>query len=89
MILFVFEGEERETGIFRTLEHLFFRGKEDRLICSYGNNIYNLYAAMTDDGNEKDENFFLDIVSVMKSKLRDSKDNPLAKIESSDDISEI
>ena len=42
MILFVFEGAEREPKIFKTLERLFF-GAGERIVCSFGNNIYELY----------------------------------------------
>ena len=41
MILFVFEGAEREPKIFKTLERLFF-GEEERIVCSFGNNIYEI-----------------------------------------------
>lgn len=35
MILFVFEGAEREPRVFRTLERLFF-GQGERIVCSFG-----------------------------------------------------
>lgn len=46
MILFVFEGNEREPGLFRTLERLYFPRNNDNIIRSYGNNIYELYNDM-------------------------------------------
>ena len=42
MILFVFEGERSEPRLFRTIEQFYFRG-EDVILCSYGNDIYELY----------------------------------------------
>ena len=59
MILFVFEGAEREPKIFKTLERLFF-GAGERIVCSFGNNIYELYRQLTElDGDG-------DIVSVLR-----------------------
>ena len=63
MILFVFEGEEREPELYKTLERLYFPRENDNIVCSFGNNIYALYMemlALEGDG---------DIVSVMKGKL--------------------
>ena len=58
MILFVFEGAEREPRIFKTLERLFF-GKEERLVCSFGNNIYELYRQLREfDGEGISSLFF-------------------------------
>lgn len=59
MILFVFEGAEREPRIFKTLERLFF-GKEERLVCSFGNNIYELYRQLREFDGEGD------IVSILR-----------------------
>ena len=59
MILFVFEGAEREPRIFKTLESLFF-GKEERLVCSFGNNIYELYRQLRAFDGEGD------IVSILR-----------------------
>ena len=58
MILFVFEGAEREPRIFKTLERLFF-GKEEGLVCSFGNNIYELYRQLKEFDGEGD------IVSIL------------------------
>lgn len=46
MILFVFEGERREPMLFKSIEHLFFPSSEENIICSFGNNIYELYRQM-------------------------------------------
>ena len=63
MILFVFEGENREPTLFKTLEYLYFSKNKQIRICSYKNNIYDLYKRM----NETDEPE--DIVSILKNKL--------------------
>lgn len=59
MILFVFEGAEREPRIFKTLERLFF-GKEERLVCSFRNNIYELYRQLREFEGDGD------IVSILR-----------------------
>ena len=77
MILFVFEGAEREPKIFKTLERLFF-GDRERIVCSFGNNIYELYRqlkAFDGDG---------DIVSILRE--NDAQLPPSVK---SSDFSEI
>lgn len=89
MILFVFEGECREPAIFKTIEHLFFENSEDRIICSYNNNIHELYNAMTENSGQTDELFVLDVVSVLKDKWKSDPDNPISKIESVSDVSEV
>lgn len=64
MILFVFEGVEREPRVFKTLERLFF-GEGERVVRSFGNNIYELYRqlkALDEDG---------DIVSVLRENNAD------------------
>lgn len=60
MILFIFEGERREVMLFKSIEHLFFPRPNDNIICSFGNNIYELYRQMLSlsDG--------ADIIGVMK-----------------------
>ncbi len=82
MILFVFEGDEREPRLYRTLERLYFPRENDNIICSFGNNIYDLYNELMeyDDGG--------DIVSLMRERLADRDDSTLDGIRSSD-ISQI
>ena len=64
MILFVFEGAEREPRAFRTLERLFF-GQGERIVCSFGNNIYELYRQLQEfDGDG-------DIVSILRENRAD------------------
>lgn len=59
MILFVFEGVEREPRIFKTLKRLFF-GEGEIVVCSFGNNIYELYRQLKSfEGNG-------DIVSLLR-----------------------
>lgn len=78
MILFVFEGEEREPRIFKTIKRLFF-GDGEIIICSFGNNIYELYRQLQKlEGGG-------DIVSV----LRENKADGLPVGVKSSDFSEI
>lgn len=78
MILFVFEGEEREPDLYKTLERLYFPRKNDNIVCSFGNNIYALYMEMLAlDGDG-------DIVSVLKEKLAERGENTLEGKRSSD-----
>lgn len=82
MILFVFEGEKREPELFRAIESLFFKDKQT-IVCSFGNNIYELYSELKslDDAG--------DIVSVMRERYKGKQDSPFAEIESSSAFSEI
>lgn len=67
MILFVFEGVEREPRVFRTLERLFF-GQGERIVCSFRNNIYELYRQLQEfDGDG-------DIVSILRENRADLPD---------------
>ena len=82
MILFVFEGDEREPRLYRTLERLYFPKQNDNIICSFGNNIYDLYNELQEyDGDG-------DIVALMRERLADRGDATLYGIRNSD-ISEI
>ena len=78
MILFVFEGEDREPYLYKTLEKLYLPRDNDNIICSFGNNIYDLYSEMEsleDDG---------DIVSILRERLTDRGDSTLDGIKTSD-----
>lgn len=78
MILCVFEGVEREPRIFKTIKRLFF-GEGEIIVCSFGNNIYELYRQLQElDGDG-------DIVSV----LRENKADGLPIGIKSSDFSEI
>lgn len=78
MILCVFEGAEREPRLFRTLENLFF-GEREVIVCSFGNNIYELYRQLQEfDGDG-------DIISI----LRENKADGLPGGVKSSDFSEI
>lgn len=82
MILFVFEGRRREPDIFRTLEYLFFP-KGQTIVCSFGNNIYELYRqlkALGDGG---------DIVPILREKYEKSSESPFSPETKSSDFSEI
>ena len=82
MILFVFEGAEREPRFFKTLERLFF-GAGERIVRSFGNNIYELYKQLKDlDGDG-------DIVSVLRENKLHEKDSPFPEDVKSSDFSEI
>lgn len=78
MILFVFEGEEREPRLFRTLERLYFPKDNDNIVCSFGNNIYELYNELLDYGDGAD------IVSLMRQHLAERGDTTLESVRSSD-----
>lgn len=78
MILFVFEGEEREPYLYKSLEKLYLPKDNDNIICSYGNNIYELYSEMEsmEDGG--------DIVSILRERLANRGDFTLDGIKTSD-----
>ena len=82
MILFVLEGNEREPRLYRTLERLYFPRENDNIICSFGNNIYDLYNELQEYGDGGD------IVSLMRERLAGHGDSTLDGVRSSD-ISEI
>ena len=82
MILFVFEGKRREPDIFRTLEYLFFP-KGQTIVCSFGNNIYELYRQLKALGGGGD------IVSILREKYENSPDSPFSPDTKSSDFSEI
>ena len=59
MILFVFEGVKREPDLFRTIQRLYFANRDEQIVCSYNNNIYQLYKDLQEyDGDG-------DIVSLL------------------------
>lgn len=82
MILFVFEGDDREPHVYKTIERLYFPKDNDNIICSFGNNIYDLYGEMV--GFDGDGDF----VSLLREHLKERGDSTLDGIKSSD-ISEI
>ena len=88
MILFIFEGTRREPTLYKTMEDLFFPKDNQRIICSFGNNIYNLYKKMA-PANSDESDFTEDIVSVLKESLKDQSSNSLKEIELVSDISEV
>lgn len=78
MILFIFEGDNREPNVYKTIERLYFPKNNDNIICSFGNNIYDLYSEVT--GYDGD----CDIVSIMREHLADRGDSTLDGVRSSD-----
>ena len=46
MILFVFEGKEREPLLFKTIQQLFFQKETEAFVCTYNSNIYSLYSKL-------------------------------------------
>ena len=83
MILFVFEGNKREPQLFASIQKLFFPKENETIVCSFGNNIYELYRQLEDlDGGG-------DIVSLLREKYQGKQDNPFADIESSSVFSEV
>lgn len=78
MILFVFEGEDREPNLYKTLEKLFFPRRNNNIVCSFRNNIYELYKELKQmdcDG---------DVVSVLRERLSQRGDSTLNGMKSSD-----
>lgn len=81
MILFVFEGKEREPKIFKTLEYLFFK-KGQAIVCSFNNNIYELYRQLSEmDGDG-------DIVSLLREMNSGNPKSPFSSDSKSSDFSE-
>ncbi|PKG37662.1 hypothetical protein [Psychromonas sp. Urea-02u-13] len=63
-ILCIFEGEKREIQYFKTLKNVYF-SELSILVCSYGNDIYELYKELKEDED-------LDVIEL----LRESKNVP-------------
>lgn len=82
MILFVFEGAKREPELFRTIETLFFKDKQN-IVCSFGNNIYELYNELKSFEGEGD------IVSILRERYIGRADSPFTEDTKSSDFSEI
>lgn len=83
MILFIFEGKEREPMLFKAMQRLFFE-REQTIVCSYNNNIYQLYKEMKMDEDES-----IDIVSLLKEKDKKMGTDSLSEIDSVTDVSEV
>lgn len=69
--------------MYRALERLFFPKETDCIVCSFGNNIYELYKQITRLGEGAD------IVSVLREQLEGCEDNPLKDITTSSVFAEI
>ena len=83
MILFVFEGKEREPQLYRAIESLLFPKETDAIVCSFKNNIYELYRQIVQLGEGAD------IVYVLREQLYGREDNPLKDITASSAFAEI
>lgn len=82
MILFVFEGNKREPELFRAIEKLFFKDSQ-HIVCSFGNNIYELYQRLKDLDDSGD------IVSLLRERYDGRPDSPFSEESKSSDFSEI
>ena len=82
MILFIFEGKKREPNLFKAIECLFFNGRQ-HIVCSFGNNIYELYKRL------KELDDYGDIVSILMEKYSGNEDSPFPDNGRSSDFSEI
>ncbi|MBQ0002290.1 MAG: hypothetical protein KBT21_02005 [Treponema sp.] len=92
MILFIFEGGVREPALYKTMKYLFLSDSiKDDIIVSYCSNIYSLYKKMKELDAFDESVDSADIVTVLKEQLANSQSqqDELAKIESSDSISEV
>lgn len=92
MILFIFEGGVREPALYKTMKYLFLSDSiKDDIIVSYCSNIYSLYKKMKELDAFDEDIDSADIVAVLKEQLANSpnQQDELAKIESSDSISEV
>ncbi|MBQ9313346.1 MAG: hypothetical protein IJ213_09935 [Bacteroidales bacterium] len=81
MILFVFEGEKREPLIFDSLNKLFFPRENNCIVCSFGNNIYELYRQMKET-NE-------DLVPMLKDLYKNKDDSPFSQNSKTSDYSQV
>lgn len=83
MILFVFEGQKREPDLYQTIQTLYFSNSNQQIICSFGNNLYELYRELQKYEGDGD------LVALLKEKFKSKKNNPFANVQRSSDFSEI
>ena len=83
MILFILEGNNREPFLYNAIQRLYFPKDNETILCSFGNNIYQLYKELYEYGE------FGNIVSLLMEKFSGKEDNPFKNIERSSDFSEI
>lgn len=76
MILFVFEGDDREPNIYRTMERLYL--PKDNIVCSFGNNIYELYNQIMEMEGD------VDIISLLGGRFHRMDHAPLRDFKRSD-----
>ena len=84
MILFVFEGKEREPLLFRTIQNLFFQKETDAFVCTYNSNIYSLYSKLKKYDVFDGVSAPGDTVSILNEILESKGDHTLSDIVVSD-----
>lgn len=67
MILFVFEGVKREPDLFRTIQRLYFANRDEQIVCSYNNNIYQLYKDLQEYDGDGD---IVSLLMLVKQTIR-------------------
>lgn len=77
------EGLKTEPALFKTLEHLYFNNPNEKNVCFFGYNIYELYRLMTES------DFTEDIVTVIKRKLESRNEKLISDELSITDFSEV
>lgn len=80
MILFVFEGKEREPLLFKTIQRLFFPKETDAFVCTYNSNIYSLYSKLKQYDVFDGVSASGDTVSILNEILESKGDNTLSSI---------
>lgn len=80
MILFVFEGKEREPLLFKTIQRLFFQKETDAFVCTYNSNIYSLYSKLRQYDVFDGMSASGDTVSILNEILESKGDNTLSNI---------
>lgn len=74
MILFIFEGQVEEPRIMTTIKQLFFKSREDQLLCSFGSDTYTLWKDIVD---YQKNGYEVDVFSVIKERLHKRGDYSL------------
>ncbi|PCK05278.1 MAG: hypothetical protein COA42_18470 [Alteromonadaceae bacterium] len=80
-ILCIFEGEKREGQYFNTLKSIYF-SDSSILVCSYGNDIYELYRELKDDQD-------LDLVELLRESNSVPKNNQILSNYERDDFNQV
>lgn len=80
-ILCIFEGESREPRYFSSVKEHYFKNKSI-LLCSYGNDVYELYKDLSHDPD-------LDIVEILRDSKNIPKNKEILNHHSRDDFSQV